>query len=138
MVVGPDNKSKPETQLPTMQKLLAVYVVATVILCGLAFEGLSRLTGSSTAAKEAPVVEADISSRIAECVLSVLRDQEIAREADRERFIQANSGVPARVVLEAMRLRGPPPTVAEVEYARNQQLIRITELCRLRISAARQ
>jgi hypothetical protein len=121
-----------------MQKLITVYVVATVVLCGLAFEGLSRLTGSSTAAKEASLVEPDISNRIAECVLSVLRDQEIASEADRERFIRETRGVPAGLILEAMRLRGPSPTIAEVEYARNQQLIRINELCRLRISAASQ
>jgi hypothetical protein len=121
-----------------MQKLLAVYVIATVIFCGLAFEGLSALMGSSTAPTKEPVVESDASNRIAECVLSVLRDQEIAREADRERYIRANRGVPARLVLEMMRAEGPPPTVAEVEYARNQQLIRIKELCRLRVSAASQ
>jgi hypothetical protein len=121
-----------------MQKLLAGHVVATVIFCGLAFEGLSTLSGSVTAANGTPVVEPETSNRIAECVLSVLRDQEIASEADRERYIRANRGVPARLVLEMMRAEGPPPTVAEVEYARNQQLIRVKELCRLRVLAASQ
>jgi hypothetical protein len=95
-----------------MQKLLAAYVVATLILCGLAYEGLSTLGGSATAANES-AGEPDGSNRIAECVLSVLRDQQIANEADKERFVNAMRGVPARQVLEMMRLRGPPPTVAE-------------------------
>jgi hypothetical protein len=123
-----------------MQKLLAVYVVVTVIFCGLAFGSLSALRGSSTAADSSPVVESDASNRVAKCVVSVLRDQQIAskaaNKADEERFVRVVGGMPRWQVEQLIRMMPPPPTVAEVEYARNQQLVRIKELCRLRISAA--
>jgi len=120
-----------------MHKLLAVYVVAIPIFCGLAFQGLSAVIpqGSPIVTSEAHPLDRDISSQVAECVLSTLREQEEATEADREDYIRAMRGVPVRVYLEMMRIRPPPPTAAEVEYARNQQLIRIKELCRLRVSA---
>lgn len=101
-------------------------VVAAAIFCGLAFGGLSALKH---------LAERDDSGQMAECVLSALRDQEKASEADGEKFVRAMRGVPASRVFELMRMMPPPPTVAEAEYARNQQLIRFKELCRLRISA---
>jgi hypothetical protein len=129
----------PETQSPTMQKLLAVYAVATAILCGLAFEGLSALVPKGSGmVLQSPFEDRDVSNQVAECALSALREQEKAREADRERFIRAMSGIPSFQVLQIMRMLPPPPTAAEAEYARSQALARIEELCRLRLSAANQ
>jgi hypothetical protein len=109
-----------------MPKLLAVYILGIAVFCALAFGGLSTLGFSND------------SSQVSECVLSALREQEKAREADEERFVNAMRGVPRIQVLEMMRMLPPPPTAAEAEYARNQQLIRIKELCRLRVSASSQ
>jgi hypothetical protein len=114
-----------------MQKLIAVYAVAVPMFCIFAFEGLSALTGSQSS-----FADENVSKQTAECVLSILREQERAREADKERFVRAMSGVPMVQVNQIMSMLPPPPTVAEAEHARNQALARIKEICRLRGAAA--
>jgi hypothetical protein len=75
---------------------------------------------------------------VAECVLSTLREQKRAKEADRERFVRETRGGPNELILRMMSALPPPPTAAEAESARNQALARVEDLCRLRILAASQ
>lgn len=119
-----------------MQKPLGAYPVVIAIFCGVAFEGLSELTPLVSAAAAQTAVERDPSSQISECVLAVFRDQENARKADRERLIRETRGTPLYVFEEMARMMPPPPSAAEVEYSRHQELLRIEELGRLRVSAA--
>jgi hypothetical protein len=111
--------------------------VAIPIFCGLAFEGLSALTPKGSSA-QSPFVGGDVSNRVAECVLSALREREKASEVDRERFVSEMSSVPSAQIMQIMKMLPPPPTAAQAEYARNQALARIEGLCKLRISAASQ
>jgi hypothetical protein len=109
-----------------MQKLLAVYV-GIPMFCVLAFAAFTPTSGS--------IADQNISKQMAECVLSALQEQERARQANQERFVREASGIPMRQLMQILSMAPPPPTAAEAEHARNEALVRIKEICRLRDAA---
>ncbi len=123
-----------------MGKLLAV--------CGAAIAGFCLVFLAIAATEQPPkkiVSESseekgNASRQIAECVLATLRDQDAAaqkaEEADREQFMRATVGMSVDTFEKFMSIMPPPPSVAEIETARNQNLIRVKELCRLKFSAS--
>jgi hypothetical protein len=111
-------------KLANMAKLVSLYVAGIVVLCILTFSGISalQLPGQKVSAEQA------------ECVFAALQDQDTARQADKERFVRETEGMPWGQVKMLLSMRPQPPSAAEVEIARNQNLAHIEELCRLKLS----
>lgn len=99
-----------------MTKLLSLCIAAAVF-CGFAISAVQQ------------------PKQVSECVFAALRDQEAARQADKERFIRAITGVPIGQANMILSMMPRPPSAAEVEIARNQNLRRIKELCRLKLDS---
>jgi hypothetical protein len=122
-----------------MAKLLGVYIAAIVVLCSLAFGGISAIRQpTQKVSTESSDEKASTSPQLAECVFAALRDQEAARQADRERSIRELRGTPLAVLEVMASIMPRPPSVAEVEIARNQNFLHIKELCRLKLSLSEQ
>jgi hypothetical protein len=139
MWIGLKLQGSTIARLASVGNLLSLYIAAIVGFCGLAFLGISAIQQPTQKVSTESSDENDNPSRqLAECVFAALRDQEAARQADRERFISEMRGttIAQLQMMESMMPR--PPSAAEIEIARNQNLIRIKELCRLKISSSNQ
>jgi len=112
-------------------------MAAIAVFCGLALLGISAVQQpTQKVSTESSDGNDNPSPQLAECVFAALRDQEAARQADREGYIREMRGTTLGQ-LEMMESMMPrPPSAAEIEIARNQNLIRIKELCRLKISSS--